>query len=171
MPVYKTDRIMQFLSVIDAEHSEVHEGCHYFYTQYVDALANSATQYFVFRVPANINDSPHVTFRASLSLGGKLDIYEGASLTFTAGTVTGYNNNRNSTNNSAMKLCVCATTTQFSVTTPGTLIWSQIMGAAKEHGAIDRGQEIILATNTTYTFITTSWAASNTSSLVFEWYE
>ena len=168
--VSKFDASTLAVNTIEYEHHEIHAGSHFILTGFA-TLANDASLDFRFTTP-NTTKWAHLLFKVSGPSQTELLIYEGGNVT--VGTpVTPINSNRNSTKTSVMTLASGPT-----VTTTGTLIYSQSAGLAgttparaPSEGFVTRGSELILKQNTTYLFRITSRQADNIVSYDGEWYE
>jgi hypothetical protein len=152
---------------IDIEHARIHDGKHYFLSEYIQEVENAAHKYWLVEVA---DSDPHVTAVINCTQGGKFSLFEGSTYTTTAAVVYAINNDRNNANDTATKFYSPNTTSLYSITTTGTAIFVGNIGSQKEGGILDRQREIILKKNTKYIVDFLSYAASNTVSVLFEYY-
>jgi hypothetical protein len=155
---------------ITLEHDKIHDGKH-FYVCGFTVSATGTTTIFGVTTP-NSNTQSHMTFEVEGTSRTEFRVYETAQFT-TGSAVTIQNNNRNSTRTSSL-----AIVSSPIVNTAGTVIFAQSKGlegtnpvAASSEGVTRRENEIILKTNTAYTFEITSRDDDNVISYCGEWYE
>ena len=169
------DTATNALVTITYEHHEIHDGSHYNIRGFSSPLASGARLSFGVAVPAG-SKWPHLLFDVEGTTQTEVREYEGATLS--GGTlVTAYNNNRNSTNVSSL---VIRSNPVISGTSPtsGTLLASHSKGLAgttpskaSAIGEIDRTDELILKSGTTYLYEIKSVGASNIIDYSATWYE
>lgn len=151
--------------VLDFDHHEVHEGDSYVATYFASAVGSGSNVDLRVTAP-NTAVRCHIVPECVGSVEFEALIYEGGNVT--VGTdLDKTNRDRNSANTATLEVAHTPT-----VTTTGTLIWSQRFGSGVQRGGESRGlNEIILDQGTTYLFRVTSRAASNTISVMLNWYE
>ena len=164
------DKATNAFKVINPSHHEVHKGKHFFVCG-ESVLGNGDVIDFQLVTP-NTSEWLHMTFSSQNTQEIFLSIYEGSSVSANGGSLTAYNNNRNSLNTTDLALLQ----TNGTVSSTGTLIYSQRTGVAgnqvsSRQGFSQRDNEIILKQNTTYQFVFLSGGASNNFSYCGEWYE
>lgn len=159
------DETSRLLATLDAEHSAIHKGWHFFICDYDDAIQINEKIEFVLTTP-NTAKWTHMNLDFASTLGAKLEIYEGSTNVVGGTTVTPVNNNRNSNNTSVLTIVK----DPVSITA-GTRIAGYLAGANRTSGVQERDRELVLKQNTTYLFRFTSLANSNAISFCWEWYE
>lgn len=150
------------LVTIETEHDKIHDGEHYnisgFETESVDGTIQLVTTTSTSKV--------HMTFQVDSTAGINFQAYEGSFNISGGSAVTPINNDRNYT--SASTLTVLKDPT---IGDDGTLIFSTSVGSNRQSGFIQREREIVLKTETRYTWRITSLDNNNVVSYVGEWYE
>jgi len=164
------DEFSGAVGIIDQEHLKIHAG-KLFTVAARFSLANGATKEFLGVVPAS-GTFPH--FRKFVIAGGNtpfdVDFFEGTVTSDDGTTITGYNNNRNSTNTHGLSLYADPT-----VTTDGTNLEPiTAFSTAKDSGGIgsETSNEWIMKLDTKYLFRITnnSGGTENFTANMF-WYE
>lgn len=158
------------LQTIEYEHHEIHAGSH-FYICGFDTYNNGQGVTFSVTTPDTAKWL-HMSFEIEGTTQTEIYIYEDA--TITGGTTqNAKNNDRNSS-----KTSVATIKTGATVSSAGTLIFSQSKGfdqanpaRADSEGLIGREREIILKQNSTTLFYIVSRGNSNIISYCGEWYE
>lgn len=171
-PIYIDETTNNIVS-IDHDHSEIHEGKHYFIQDTVDLPINNVFD-MQFTTGAT---SPYVHFVFEIDCEGETEwyIYENVTINTPGTSVTPVNNNRNSSNTSTATV---ATITNTSVANANadtavasaTTIAHGIVGAGRIGGNTSRSREIILKANEDYSFRAIATAAGYTS-FNAQWYE
>lgn len=161
----KLDGSTQDIQVVEHEHAEIHGGDHYFACDYALNQANGATIEFVVATPNTLKWA-HMDFEISTSDGAVIEIYEGTTDVVGGTALVPPNNNRNSTNTSALTI-----TKDPTSLTAGVRIAGFLAGGGRTAGVVTRNREIILKQDETYLFRITSLAVSNDISWCGEWYE
>ena len=166
--LFHIDELTGINVYMSLEHHYIHEGNHFFVSGF-ETEASAGT--IVFGVTTH-NKEAHMTFEVSGTSQLEMYIYEDA--TITDGTpATPVNNRRSSPNKSTLTIVK-----DPSISVAGTLRYSQSSGLAGSPptsgdltGLHDREREIVLNTNTTYTFNIISRDNNNVISYIGEWYE
>jgi len=164
---YPVDSATDALLTVDYDHHEIHSGGHFFVEGWQDVDGAATVVDFLWVVP-NTAKWPHALWELAGEAEFTLSLYEGVTTSNDGTPVTIFNSNRNLTTK-------VATVTAFSaptVTNTGTLILTDIMGAARSSGSTARNHEFIGKQNTKYLFrITKSAAGTHWLKYAFRWYE
>ena len=135
--------------------SSVHNGNHYFVKGYI-TLGNGEDIDFAVTVPAG-NTDIHMRFKVVGNDGPMtMVVKEGATIDAAGSAVVARNNNRNSTNTSALTI-----QTDPTYTDEGTEIGSTYSGALKQAGLVENDEGIILKAGYTYIFRMVNELANN----------
>jgi hypothetical protein len=168
---FEIDNDVKGMVTIEAEHSRIHRGTHYFVSNYI-AMANVTTYNVILEAPAV---ECHFIFTLySNEFGFSLATYEGVTADANGTLWTPLNNNRNSTNVALTKLRLDPTNV---VTTGATIIRAGIIGTAggtsqRSGGTIERLSECILKKNTKYLIrIVNLGNTTNNLNYICSWYE
>ena len=159
------------ISTIDYEHHEVHQGSHYYLTDYT-TLASDATLKFVVTTP-NTTEWTHFTFALDSTGQTTVITYEDSTVPSTDVTpIVPFNNNRNSVNTSGLTV---GTVVAFA-SSDGTKIAGRSFGieanpAQIRGGNAERSKELVLKQNSTYVIAIASQSATNIVSYDASWYE
>lgn len=151
-------------SVIKHEHRKIHEGKHYFIRDFETEALDDTIEWIV-TVPAGT--TPHLKFEIVGTDVIEVVVYEGTTGVVGGTTATPINNNRNSSNTSAMTIVKDPT----SISNDGSRIWGASVGANKTVGAILAQEELPLKYSTSYLFRITSKGNGNIISYYGKWYE
>lgn len=159
------------LVVIDITHHEIHEGCHFYYTNNSTIGSGDSVKYLFLTPHDTITTrKAHLLFDISGSGITQVRIYESAGDNGTT-LQSVFNNNRNSSATAYSKIYL-GTTATGSV---GTLIYNNkggsSSGAFRAAGLSRAESEIILKPNTKYKVLINSTTADNIISVIFRWYE
>lgn len=166
------DNLISGASVsIESEHHEIHGGHHYFHSSII-TIAGSASANIILETDGA---EQHFTYSIGSDIAGfTLYSYEKVTADSNGTLLPTLNNNRNSTNTSALVVRLNPT----NVSTVGsTAIRSAYVGTAgtgvnRSAGTITRSTETILKFNTKYLIrITNLSASSNDINLTFSFYE
>jgi hypothetical protein len=157
------------LPILEYEHSQIHEGEHYFIDEFID-IANASNYEIILNVP-NVAKRIHFVFEYYYEAEGGLELWEGVSTDADGNTYTSFNSDRESSNTSGLVV----THTPTNATTNGaTRIVNHRIGSGKGIGGTRRAdQEKLLKRNTKYMVRATNYAlgASNLFNFQFDWYE
>ena len=156
------------LRAINEEHGSIHEGDHFFFSNFEDENT-SGTIELVITTP-DTTKWGHFLFRVASTEKIEVKLYEGATTVAGGAAVTPINNNRNSINTSGMSVVKDPT----SIGGDGTQIdaWSTgSTGPFAQLGHAERNEEIILKQNEKYLLRITSKTDNNTISYAAHWYE
>ena len=125
----RLDNSTHAAEVIEYEHHEIHSGSHYFVKGYT-TLANAAVLDFCVETP-DTTKWAHLLFKIQAT--GELEalVYEGTDADADGSLVTPINNNRNSSNTSALTI-----RTGCTINAVGTLISSSKFGDASKASKI-----------------------------------
>lgn len=159
------DSKFKALLVQQIEHSEIHEGNHFYISDFETEALNGTIE-FVVTVPDVVKE-PHMIFKGSGTSGVSFEIFENVTNVVGGSPVTLQNSNRNSLNTSIMTVLKDPS----SVVTPSPRIWGQTVGSNRTAGLVGRAEEMDLKRNTTYLFRLTSLGAGNVISYLGSWYE
>ena len=162
---FSTDPILDCVTVINAEHLEIHEGDHYNYCAY--ALNQASGAEIDFFLTVGTEKAAHFTFQASSSEGATLDLYEGATGASGGTPIIPRNNNRISANSSTVTMLKDPST----ITSLGVNASGYLAGGGRTAGFTSRDKEFILKPGNTYFLRITSLATSNDISWCADWYE
>jgi hypothetical protein len=168
---FEIDNDVKGIVTIEAEHSRIHRGSHYFISNYI-AMANATTYNVILEAPAV---ECHFIFTLSSNeFGFSLATYEGVTADANGTLWVPLNNNRNSTNAALTKLRLDPTNV---VTTGATVIRAGILGTAggtsqRSGGTLERLSETILKKNTKYLIrIVNLGNSTNNLNYTCSWYE
>jgi len=173
----KLDAISNALVGIDYAHHELHSGDEFTICHSASGKNDGQTINIYLKTP-NTTKLIHMLINWSANGQAYLNVREAPTVTANTGTPAQiYNRYRDSLTTSvvldnetvpvANKVNLDAT-----VTAPGTIIMQEFAGAAKQFGALVRGNdEFILKANTAYVFEVESDAAGLVLSLCLSWYE
>jgi len=149
------------LQVISQSHAEIHDGNHYTAAS-LENVSNGTSKYFLIKVPTGTQ--PNVTGFLRSDSDGTIYFYENPTISANGTSATPVNNNRNSSNTSALSFYKDPT-----VTSVGTPFY--VAEIFKEGDSeIKRSNEFILKENEDYLFEFLP-DSDGTINLVFEWYE
>lgn len=162
------DGLSNSLRVLEFEHSEIHEGHHFFLDNYILFASSGDSISFGILTP-DTDKQIHLTFGWSVSGITTFEFYESA--VYTGGAAANdFNNNRSKSDTSDVFIVQDPTLTDF-----GTLLSGSAVGASglllRLGGASSRENEIILKRNTKYFIVFTSGDASVYLNYSFSWYE
>lgn len=149
------------------EHNEVHNGTSYVISDYVDIL-NAGVGEFLFSVPDMAPLYVHSVLSVQNNLEALYEMFEDVTVSANGVEFNSINRNRNSTNESLMKVYASPT-----VTSVGTRILRSKQGIAKQYGGSVRSEnEYVLKNNTNYMLRITNLASgTNTINGLISWYE
>lgn len=163
-----TDPISDISVGIDIAHHQLHEGEQHQYTYGPAALANGATLYHRLVVGdlAPTTRTPHLVIELDSTGESWLSLYEVPTTSANGAQQTVYNRNRNSVIVPNMTVWLTPT-----VTLPGTLLSSWIIGSGEKSGGNSRDSiEWDLKANTVY-LVTVVAKNANNVCLRLMWYE
>lgn len=153
------------VNMVEYEHHEIHAGSHYLISDST-TLGNGAVIDFALTTP-NATKWAHMTFDIEGSRELSIVLYEGSNFDADGTPVVPLNNNRNSSNTSALTV-----QSDPTVNAAGTQIFAQSKGANRQAGLISRKRELVLKQNTKYLFrITNGSTSDNLISWNADWYE
>lgn len=163
------DAYTQSLIIVQQAHHEIHEGDHYHVSGF-DVLADTQSTVFTMITP-DTTKWVHLVFDVESTGETYFGIFEGGTITATGTVVTPVNNNRNSSNTSAVRLYKNST-----IGSSGTSLGQHLFGVASNPatsmgGGIGREDELILKQNTLYHFIFVSNSNGNNVDYLGLWYE
>ena len=170
----RIDSSFNAIATVPVQHKEIHDGSHYFVAGSADLAINDVLD-FTWLMPAGPKEI-HWTWKIDTAVEYLWQVYENAVATNPlANAITPYNNNRNSTNESAttMKFELQADLAAANTDTAvggATLLESGTSGAGKQSGNIDRGSELVMMFSTLYCLRATANAAGHIS-FQMQWYE
>jgi hypothetical protein len=172
------DATTQVLETIEFEHSEIHQGEHFYFTdtQTISAASSDAVDYLL--VVPNTDKCPHMTWELDGIAITSFYLYEDVSNQSSDGWTAEltYNNNRNSSNDATMliysKVGSSDASTDYGTGVP---IWEYSSGAASQQSktpSLVRAQkEMPLGKGIKYVMRCLSGSASNLVNILFTWYE
>lgn len=152
---------------VSFEHSKIHDGKHFFYSDFV-TLGLGVSQDYMITTPAG-SEKAHFTFTVTGTLSTDVSFFEGGDRTGTT-LQTIRNNDRDSITASILTLHKGTS----AGTTDGTDIHPDGFGtgvAAGQGGVSQRDNEMILKANTKYILRILSNVNGNRLSVHFDWYE
>lgn len=155
---------------IDFPHHQIHEGNHFFASDYVD-LNTAGTLILAISTASGTGTDVHFRSDITAAAATTMTLYEGATVSGGT-TITAINNNRGSSNTSELTIVKDPT-----ITVSGTVISNNKVGSTSGNphnlygGHADRDSELILKDNTTYLYYITSNADSNAVDYSLSWYE
>jgi len=171
------DATTQSLITVDIEHSEIHAGDHFYFTdtQTINAASSDAVDYLL--VVPNTSKWPHLTFDADGTQITAFYLFEDCTQASSdSGWIqeTVFNNNRNSSNTPGMQIWSKAGSSDPS-SDYGTLIWEYSSGLSTQQAKVPviarEGRERILRQGIRYIFRVLSGSAGNLCNIIFRWYE
>jgi hypothetical protein len=161
------DRTTLATSTMEYEHHEVHNGSHFFHSDF-DTLASGASIEYVLTTP-NTTKWAHLTVSMTGSAITEIYIFEG-TVRSGVSAINIRNNNRNSST-----AATCALAKYSTAGDSGVTIYKMKSGAATNQSRTPlvsgRNQELVLKQNTKYLFRVLSGSADNLANIQFEWYE
>lgn len=163
--VARIDSYTNSLKVADTQESSIADGHRYMIAGYQDNFDTNDVIDFVVTTP-NSDMWLHMEFYISGFKYLQMEIYEGATGVTGGATATPINMNRNSTNTSVATVLANPT-----ITSDGSLIFSQAITTNKAGGTIRKEGKIILKQNQTYVFRFTSQEDNNIISYIGQWSE
>lgn len=174
----RLDKATNTIQTIDYAHHEIHAGSHFSCSYYATGKNDGQTINIYLKTPDTAKWG-HMIFNWSASGAAFGRVREAPTVTANTGTngQSIFNSNRNSATTSDMwDNAAVPVQGKFgydvTVTAPGTIIYEEYAGAAKNQGGMGRNdEEIILDQNTAYVFEVESDAAGITLSMRLEWYE
>lgn len=159
------DRITKALSVIDNTHHEIHEGEYYSVCRFVTGVGAGSTSEYLIVTPSD--KYVHLFYQTDGSGEFEEYLFEGTT-TSNDGTAMTPRNHKRSAGDVAKTLVYHTPT----VTSDGTELCQQRLGAGRTAGGISRNEnEVILLQNTKYLIRGTSQSAGNTISTRIKFYE
>jgi len=172
------DGITNGIRTVDYAHHEIHAGSNYRVQAYDDAIGNGGTLTISFRTP-NTTKEAHMLWEFVHEGDMTMSVLEGTTLTNSTGTdVACQNSNRNSTNTSMLLGVGQATDTAGYVTKNATYANGSIISLKRNYATRNEGTsgarraEVIMKTNTNYTFVLTNNETSVQGGQIrLEWYE
>lgn len=162
---------------IDHAHHEVHEGNHYFISNFATVGSGiGSSLWFDITVPNN-GSRIHLFYEVQGTLVTRIKLFEGATLSGGT-TISKSNSDRNSSNNSIL-VFKSQPTVSGTTATSGTLISASSFGLSVGNGAssikfggvINRENELILKSGITYLLEINSSTDLNLIDYIFNWYE
>ena len=176
------DSLSEAMTMVNAEHHEIHEGVS-FITDIVDeSMANSDTLTLAFKTPTGTKAAHLIVDFATLA-GGHVDLIEGPTWDNQTGTKSPiYNRKRETSMTSSILLEDQAQASFIAsdnvILNPTNLVSGTIIhdlwgfGAKEKFGAVGRDvEEFILKPDTQYAVRFTSDSGSNKGHLILNWYE
>jgi hypothetical protein len=172
------DATTQVLETIEFEHSEIHQGEHFYFTdtQTISAASSDAVDYLI--VSPNTTKWPHLTWDLDGVAITSFYLYEDVSNQSSDGWTaeSTYNNNRNSSNDATMliysKVGSSDASTDYGTGVP---IWEYASGTSTERSNNPSGaratRELILGKGVKYVLRCLSGTASNLVNVALSWYE
>ena len=155
---------------IDFVHHEIHEGDH-FITAGAFSLGSTDTALVVLDV-ADTTKRTHLIYTLNTVASTTIDLFEGGDYARAPDAITAYNSDRDSSTESVRDTLFVIHNDSTLVDRYNTLMFTYEVGAGqKTTGELGRGQELILASDSTYFWRITSNAASNIVGYILEWYE
>lgn len=150
---------------LNMPHQKIHDGQRFFCNRYASGLSNG-TNYDLSLVTSTAK--VHLRMDARWLATGRIEVYEGATLSNNGTALTVYNRSRDVAGIGTMLAYHTPT-----VTTTGTLIFVSIHTAAVGiHPFIDTfDNELILKVSTKYLIRMASTSGSNAYSITYDWYE
>lgn len=154
---------------IDAPHAELHEGWHFFVSDYATGINNASPKNWHLITPA----APvvmHLVPMFGCSAGGVWQLFEGATTSANGTGLTIFNSNRNSTNTSG-----AAAYKDPSVTGDGTQLWVEYAGVSggpqlRAAGLGRATEELMLKYSTKYILRFTPDGNGVTAAMKLAWY-
>jgi len=170
------DKSSYAIPIIGYEHHEIHDGNHFYLSNYSIIGSGLGSSLFFGVTTPNGSKWIHLTYGISSTLVTQSKLYEGATLS--GGTaVNCWNSNRNSLNTCSVNIRYRPTISGVTPTS-GTLITASSWGTATATpskqgvgGQEIRNNELILKSGTTYLIQITSASADNLISYDANWYE
>ena len=153
---------------IEAEHSKIHAGLHYFANDYNADI--DADGVYIWTIE-NGSKMAHMTFNIVSSLNGTWQLLEGVTVSNTPTAVNSFNSKRNQSNTTDTVIKKGAT-----LSDEGTSLIQMPIGTdganpvGANGGNFDRKNEKELKTNTKYALKYTSLTDNNRVGVLFEWY-
>jgi len=156
-------------SMIDNAHSELHDGHHFFVSDYATGINNAAPKNWYLNIPAG-PVLMHFIPLFGCSAGGVWQLFEGPTITVNGTGLTIFNSNRNSS--------VASTALAYkdpTVTVDGTQLWAEYAGVAgagplRAPGEGRATDEIDLQYSTKYVLRFTPDGNGITASMKLTWY-
>lgn len=160
------DTLTQGQYIMQYEHHEVHAGRHFYHGGFEAKDLNEVIDFWFHT--ENGSRQTHLDFAVEGTDKTTMYVWEGAAYDAdSAGTaIVPLNSNRNSSYTSVNCILKDAV-----LTTTGSLILSQSVGATKQTEFITRDNEIVLKENTEYLFRFISGANGNIINYKADWYE
>lgn len=158
-----------YLVAIDLPHHKIHEGVHYFCSDYDNDVDTGTPKLWRLTTPAA--GFVHLTFKAQTTLNGLLELYENATISAAGTTLPSYNSDRSSANTSTVVHAKDTTTSAA-----GTLIRSYVMGSdganpvGADGGEASHDNEMILKASEDYVFKFTAGTDNARITLNLEYY-
>ena len=169
--VAEVDPVLNILGVIEAEHFEIHEGDHFFVSDYDADVDTNAPKYWL-AVSPNTSKRMHITFVMKSSRNGLVEVFVNPLITDNGTGLVELNNNADSTNTPQLR-----TFADPTVGGDGTRIYVEVMGTDGTNpigdagGISERKRELILMPNAEYLLKYTTLTNDNRVSMLVEWYE
>jgi hypothetical protein len=166
----RIDKYTHATTIIEYEHHEIHDGYHYFYTDYDSEVDTAGPKYYRLTTP-NTTKWIHLVVTLYSEGVGTWQIFENPTVNAAGTTATTFNNDRNSTNAAGIVIAYDATSTA-----DGTLIatyrtGSGTTGPSRVGSDTSRNREIILKQNEDYFIKFTPDADNAKTKLELDWYE
>jgi hypothetical protein len=155
---------------IDYPHNELHDGTHFFYTDYDSDVDTAAPKYYRITTP-NTTKWAHMTFTLYSEGIGTWQLFENPTVDAAGTTATVYNNDRNSATTATLVVAYDPTSTA-----DGTLIKTWRTGSGTTNptrvGSESRNDtEMILKQNEDYFLKFTPDSDNAKTKIELEWYE
>lgn len=166
----RLDKATDSLPTMDYAHHEIHEGDHYFYTDYDGDVDTAGPKYYRLTTP-NTTKWIHLNLNLYSEGVGTWQLFENPTVNAAGTTATTFNNNRNSGNTAGLVVAYDATSTA-----DGTLLktWRTGSGTTvptRVGSSSSRDEEIILKQAEDYFIKFTPDADNAKTKLELEWYE
>ena len=151
-------------AVILWSHHKIHLGDSYVHSSYEDLGLN---EYYRIKITTTADTYPHIILASNVKNNTIMEFYEGSSVTAGA-ALTSLNRNRESSNTTGVTLNAIT-----AVTTPGTLLYSEIFYATQQTAVTGQGglQEFILKDSTVYMVQYQAIQPANQVNVFLNWYE
>ena len=160
-----------YLTTIEIEHHKIHKGDHFTCQIYDNEVDIGSPKYMLVRTP-NTTERFHYTFNVRSSLNGTIYFFENPATSSTGIELTLYNNDRNSTSLSNLKICEDAVfasdgNDQLLVNVMGS---DGLNANGSDGGVLSRSHEFILKQNTDYEIKFDTKSNNNRISICNEFY-